>query len=405
MGFVVYTKKIWSWALYDFANTAFSALFVTFFYPLYVKEFLGGNEFQIGLVFGLSMLLVGLFVPLLGTIADVTGRRVRIVSIFTLLCIVTTALVPLVGLKLALFLGFLANFFYHACLVTYNSILPQLTKEEKQGSVSGFGVGIGYLGTFASLGIAALILQSFGWESKLGIKLIFPATALFFLGFSLFLFFNVPDQATKKQRKIGILLRHSTQELFTTLRRFHRYPGLLPYLLSSFMYANATTSAIVFLFLYARNQIQMTVQTFTLIFVLFAIASALGSFLAGYLTDRKGPRWMLVAAGIVWSLVIVLLLQPTGIGTFIVAGMIGGAGLGSIWTANRPMLLRLAPKMKPGEFFGFNELSEKLSGSVGPIVFGYLAVAYGYTIAIGSLLLFFAFGLMLLGFVPNGRKT
>ena len=56
-------KVVFAWGMYDLANTIFSALFVTFFFPFYVKEFLGGTEFQIGLVFGLSMLAVGINVP------------------------------------------------------------------------------------------------------------------------------------------------------------------------------------------------------------------------------------------------------------------------------------------------------------------------------------------------------
>ena len=64
-------KEVFSWGLYDFANTIFSALFVTFFYPFYIKDFLGGNESHVGLVFGGSMLFVGLIVPFIGALSDV----------------------------------------------------------------------------------------------------------------------------------------------------------------------------------------------------------------------------------------------------------------------------------------------------------------------------------------------
>lgn len=83
-------KDIFAWSIYDFANTAFSALFVTFFFPFYVKEFLGGNEFHVGLVFGASMLLAGILVPIIGAISDQMNRRMPFIIIFTLLCVTST---------------------------------------------------------------------------------------------------------------------------------------------------------------------------------------------------------------------------------------------------------------------------------------------------------------------------
>lgn len=64
-------KEVFAWGMYDLANTIFSALFITFFFPLYVKQYLGGNELQLGLVFGLSMLAVGLIVPVIGAWSEV----------------------------------------------------------------------------------------------------------------------------------------------------------------------------------------------------------------------------------------------------------------------------------------------------------------------------------------------
>ena len=68
-------KKVFSWAMYDFANTAFSALFVSFFFPLFIKKFLHGDEFQIGLVMGISMFFVAILVPFFGAFVDLTGKH------------------------------------------------------------------------------------------------------------------------------------------------------------------------------------------------------------------------------------------------------------------------------------------------------------------------------------------
>ena len=79
-------KEVFAWSVYDLANTAFSALFVTFFFPLYIKQYLGGNEFQIGLVFGLSMLFVAVTVPFIGALTDIRKRRMSYITGFTFVC-------------------------------------------------------------------------------------------------------------------------------------------------------------------------------------------------------------------------------------------------------------------------------------------------------------------------------
>lgn len=91
-------KKIWAWASYDFADTAYSALFVTFFYPILIRTYLGGTELQIGLVFGLAFLAAALLVPVLGAASDTTGRRTPILLITTAITVVAVALVGLAGL-------------------------------------------------------------------------------------------------------------------------------------------------------------------------------------------------------------------------------------------------------------------------------------------------------------------
>src|SRR5574342_47259 len=193
----MYKKEVFAWGMYDLANTIFSALFVTFFFPFYVKTFLGGNEFQIGLVFGLSMLAVGIIVPVIGAWSDVIGRRLPFIVFFTIVCCLLTWLVGEVPLAWALVAGFFANFAYHAALTTYNALLPKIAKRYELGYVSGIGTGMGYVGTLVSLGIAAILLSHLGWETEEGAKAIFTAVAVMFFGFSLFTFLGIYEPTSK----------------------------------------------------------------------------------------------------------------------------------------------------------------------------------------------------------------
>src|SRR3990172_7303706 len=207
---VMNKKEVFAWSMYDLANTIFSALFVTFFFPFYVKTFLGGNEFQIGLVFGLSMLLVGLVVPVIGAWSDRIGRRMPFIVVFTIICCALTWLVAGVSLWGALVAGFFANFAYHSALTTYNALMPKLAKPSEMGWLSGIGTGVGYFGTLISLAIAAVLLSRLGWETAEGARAVFAATAIMFFVFSLPTFFGIKEpRSARNQRTTVAFIRES----------------------------------------------------------------------------------------------------------------------------------------------------------------------------------------------------
>jgi UMF1 family MFS transporter len=398
-------REVFVWGIYDLANTAFSALFVTFFFPKYVTEFLGGNKFQVGLVFGLSMLLVGLLVPVIGAWSDRTRRRMPFIAMFTLFCCSATLFIPLVGLKTALFLGVLANFFYHAALTTYNALIPSLGLPEEYGKISGIGVALGYLGTLASLGVAAIVLAILGWESEAGIKAMFTVTAVFFLGFSLFFFIGLKERKNRVKEAWHVHTHNAINDVLKTVKQLRRHKGLLPYLFTIFMFVDAVTAVIVFLYLYGRSVIGLETQAFMIVYSLFALSAAGGSYFFGKLTDRIGPKRTLIAAGVSWLVVLGVLLLVQSLPMFVFAGLLGGVALGAVWTSSRPLLISLSPKKGVGQFFGFSELADKFSGVLGPIVYGYLATAYSDRAAIMSLFVFFILGLASLYFVPDRRNA
>jgi len=396
-------KEVFAWSIYDMANTAFSALFVTFFYPLYIKYFLGGSDFQIGLVFGLSMLVVALFVPFIGALSDRLGKRIPFIMFFTIICCLFTYAVIYVNLYFALFFGFMANIFYHAALTTYNALLPRIAKKNELGWVSGIGVAVGYAGTLLSLIMAIFILNHYGWESEAGIKAMFPATALFFFGFSLITYALIKENGNKSK---GLFkdIKYSFSAVISTVKNIKSHNGLLFFIASMFMFVNAINAVIVFLYLYGRSEIGLSVKAFMLVYIVFSLAAVFGSFLFGRVTDKIGAKNTLFIAGIMWLITTIILLRVSSLSAFFVAGILGGIALGTVWTAMRPLTIQLSPAKDIGQFFGFLELTGKFSGVVGPIVFGFLSTRFNYQYAILSLIMFFIAGLILLWFVPGRKK-
>ena len=395
-------KEVFAWGMYDLANTIFSALFVTFFFPFFIKQFLGGNEFQIGLVFGLSMLAVAIIVPLIGAWSDAAGRRMPFIIFFTIICCLFTWLVGGVSLKWALSAGFLANFSYHAALTTYNALLPKIANKRDIGNVSGIGTGMGYLGTLISLAIAAILLSRLGWETSEGARAIFSATAIMFFVFSLFTFFGLREKAAPIHFR-GVIshIRSSFKAVSHTLTHLSRHRSFLFFLLAMFCFADAIHAVIVFLFLFARQQIHLSVQAFMVVYAIQSLGAVAGSFIAGKLVDIHGPKRVLQWAGIAWLAVIGVLYFVNNLTMFIIAGVLGGAALGTVWTAQRPKLIEMVEHAKVGQFFGFLELADKFSGVLGPIIFGALARFVSYQAALISVMVFFALGLFFLHKVPG----
>jgi len=398
-------KEVFSWGMYDLANTIFSALFVTFFFPFFVKQFLGGSEFQIGLVFGLSMLAVGVIVPFIGAWSDHVGRRMPFIFTFTIVCCALTYFVAEVPLYLALLFGGLANFSYHAALTTYNALLPKIARPKEMGNVSGIGTAMGYLGTLIGLGIAAIFLSQLGWETEPGVKSVFTITAILFFVFSLFLFFGVKEpKRSKDGMSTAEYISKSVKSVLTTLKEIKNYKEFFYFLISMFCFSNAINAVILFLFLFARQEIALTVQMFFVVYVIQSFGAVVGSFVSGRLTDKFGAKKVLVWSGWGWVAVILLLYFVKNVEIFIVAGTLGGAFLGMWTTAQRPKLVEMVSEKTMGQFFGYLELTNKFSGVIGPIVFGALASFVSYGWAMLSLIVFFATGLWVLRFVPGDNK-
>ena len=150
--------KVFSWLLFDFANTSFSVIMVTFVFPLYFKNVICNGEPSGDALWGfsisLSMLLVALISPVLGAAADYSGKRKRFLFVFTLISVLATAMLSFSGPGMAvaaIALFILANIGFEGGLVFYDAYLKELATDKSVGRVSGYGFAMGYLGALAIL--------------------------------------------------------------------------------------------------------------------------------------------------------------------------------------------------------------------------------------------------------------
>jgi MFS-type transporter involved in bile tolerance (Atg22 family) len=150
---------VFSWILYDFANTIYSMNVVSIYFSLWITVNLAKEDLWVSVGNSTSMLLVAVSMPILGTLSDFLRRRLFFLFILTILSVLATAAIGLSGY---VFSGFfitvaavisytIANYAYQGSLVFYNALLPQLTTPEKMGKISGYGVSFGYLGAIFGL--------------------------------------------------------------------------------------------------------------------------------------------------------------------------------------------------------------------------------------------------------------
>ena len=361
-----------AWSLYDFANTIYSYAIVSYAMGLWAVDRLGpaDGQFWFGVANALSVGLNAAVSPVLGAVSDRGGRRLPFLAFFTAQTVIAVALIGLLtdggGSGLA-FLGLalftIANFSYQAALIYYDATLPVVSKPDTRGRVSGMGVAIGYMGTIA-IGVLILVLDT-------------GSSALtFFLAAGLFALFAVPifvwvrEGARSDYRFEVSDVLASWSQLATTIRHAREVPGLPRFLVGRFFYTDPVNTVIVVMAVFATEAIGLTKGQANLVLILLTVVAIFASFGWGFLVERIGPKRTLMIVLGTWCVGLVIGGAVLSLPTFLVAGVLLGAGLGGVWTSDRVFMLRLSPPERIGEFFGLYGLAGKFSAVTGPVLYG-----------------------------------
>lgn len=351
------------WITYDFANTIFSLNVVSRYFGPWILD-RGASDLLLGIVIAGSGLVVALVSPLLGALSDQLGRRMPFLIVFTLACVAATVGIGLAGsVWAALLLFALANVAYQSSLIVYDALLPFVSRPENRGRISGFGVGVGYLGAIVGL----YLVQPFAGEGDARQGAFIPTAALFLL-FALPAFVFVRERGTPRGSLTPGALRGALGQLRRTVTHAGQYPGLRRFILARFLYADAMNTIIVVMAIYADRAIGMNDASIDSVLALSIVFAVVGGFGGGFLVERIGPRRTLglVLGG--WVLTLALAMAISDATLFFAVGPLIGVFLGATWTSDRVFLTRLAPPAHIGEFFGLYGLAGKLAGVVGPLV-------------------------------------
>ncbi len=362
------TLPVFSWAMYEFANTIFSLSIGTRYFNEWIVQDLGRPDWNLAAMsLGVTLALV-LTMPGLGAVADQLGRRKPFVIAFTAMSVVATlALGGVAGATLALVIGGVAVFGYQSGMAHYDPMLADVAAEEHRGRVSGFGVGIGYVGSFTALVVLGLVVAAADGDKQAA----FVPTAIMFAVFTIPLVLFVRDSRPVPRAEVpGFVpvVRRANGQLVRTLRRLRSYREVFRFLLGRFLYVDALAVVILYMTIYLDRLGTFTEMQKNLVLAVSIPAAIVGAFVAGPLVDRKGPKWVLTRIIAIFAATLVI-EGVTGSSALIwVLGPIVGIGLGGTWTSDRVFMMRLTPPAERGEFFGVFHLVGKVSNAAGPAI-------------------------------------
>jgi MFS transporter, UMF1 family len=360
-----FTVPAISWALYDFANTMFSYVVVTRYFNDWVIEQRQTEDIWVGVMSFVVAAVLVVTLPVGGAVADRWGRRKPLLVAFTLLCVGATAVLGFVpSTALALVVAGVAIFGFNSALAHYDPLLAHVAAPEHRGRVSGLGVGVGYVGVFFILALFALANVVPEGQNERA----FLPTAVLFLVFALPAFFLVREPPALQEVPAGSrLVRDALSQVVGSVGEIVHL-GVGRFLLARFLYVDAIATVIAFMVVYAKRISDLSEGALTALLGVSIAFAVVGAFAAGALVERLGPKRVLVAILLVFSVTLVI-AGATGSELLLwVAGPITGVSLGAVWTSDRVFMLRLTPDDRRGEFFGLYALAGKLSSGVGPLI-------------------------------------
>jgi len=409
------TKSTWSWALYDWANSAFATTVMAGFFPIFFKSYWASDlsdaesTFAIGSVNSLVGLLIAFSAPVLGAFADAGDSKRKFLFSFAFLGIIATGylfFIPESSWKLAVIFYGLGVIGFSGGNIFYDSLLVAVSKEKERNRASALGFSLGYLGggiLFLINVIMFLYPNQFGLENQIEAVLwSFVSVAVWWLIFSLPLYLNVKEPIQNPNKKqINTIISDAFENLLNTARSIKKFKSAVIFLLAYFLYMDGVDTIIRMATSYGSD-IGLSATSMIQALLLTQFIGFPATLVFGHYADKFGYKYSLSFAIIVYILVVLFSAQmDTALEFYLVASVVGLVQ-GGVQAISRSFFSTLIPENKAAEFFGFYNFIGKSSVFLGPFMVSGIALITGSpSYGILSLLILFIPGLILLWLVPE----
>ncbi len=411
-------RQIYSWAMYDWANSAYATTVMAGFFPLFFKSYFSTESdvitstAHLGMANSLSSMIIVLLAPFLGAIADAGGLKKRFLFLFTYLGVLMSGSLALVQQgewELAAFVYVLGNIGFMGSNVFNDALLPGVAKERSLDYVSGLGFALGYLGGGILFALNVLMVQKpefFGLSDMYGaVKASFASVAVWWALFSLPALLFVKEQRPKEQRKLGETVLAGYRQLLGTFKKIRHLKGLLLFLLAYWLYIDGVDTIIRMAVDYAMA-IGFAPNALILALLLVQFIGFPATLLFAKLAQKYDTKKALfVAIGTYLVITLWASVMSEEHEFYMLAAMIGMVQ-GGIQALSRSYYARMIPREQAAEFFGFFNFLGRFATIFGPLLIGFVAVStQSSRLGIASVAVFFVAGGLLLSRVDEEKTA
>jgi UMF1 family MFS transporter len=409
---VVAVSLVFAWAMYDFANSGYTTVVLTAVFNAYFVAVVAGNAewatFAWTAALSVSYAIVMVIGPLLGAWADAHAAKKRLLAISTLVCIAGTIALAWAGpgaVAWAVAFIIVSNVAYSMGENLVAAFLPELSRPEALGKVSGWGWSLGYFGGILALAVSlawVMTAESRGSTSALAVPGTMIITAAIFGLAALPTFLWLKERAHP-----GMVLgaRAALARLMETARSAGRYRDLMLVFACGVFYQAGVATVIALAAIYAEQVMGFKTEDTIMLVLVVNVTAAVGAFGFGYAQDRIGKVAALRLTIVGWVAMTVIAYFARTPGLFWVAANLAGLCMGSSQSAGRALVAYFSPEGRSGEFFGLWGVAVRLAAILGPLTYGAVTWATGGNHRLAILLTgaFFIVSLLILAFVSERR--
>ena len=401
-------KKILNFALYDFANSAFTTIVITFIFSTYFAKQIAPNpvlgQSYWGWAIGTTGILVAIIGPILGSYADKKNFTEFFIKLFTIICISLTTLLWFSKpsekyLLFTLIIVALANFFYELSLIFYNSILKRISKTSDLGKSSGFSFALGYIGGILILIICIKIfidndVLPFGLskENSENIRATSIVVAVWYLIFSIPFLFSLKKKINNK-----IELSSDNIKKIKDLIWNNGLNNLGKFLIARMLYADGLNAIIVMGGIFAVGVFNLEIKDLLILSILMNVTAFIGAIVGGYANDKFSSKSVIIFSllGLIISSSIILFVKSQLF--FLIFAAINGFFIGPIQSASRVFITKSIDENNQASGFGLFALSGKLTSFIGPLLVSTITyISSSQRIGFSSAIILLLIGLLIL---------
>jgi len=398
-------RAVWSWAFYDWANSAYSTTVMAGFFPLFFKEYWADphnpsqSTFYLGMANSIASMVVAALAPLLGSVADQGSAKKKFLTFFAFLGVIMTGglwMVAQGNWQMAVLFYVIASIGFASGNVFYDALLPGLASEERVDAVSSLGFGLGYLGgglLFLVNVFMYLKPEIFGIpDGATAIKLSFLSVAVWWAVFTIPLILFVPEPKNYENIDFNNAIRMGWVQLIQTFKEIRNMKVVGTFLLAYWFYIDGVDTIIRMAVDYGMS-LNFPGESLIVALLIVQFVAFPAALIYGWLASKIGAKMGIMVGITAYSFITLLGYFMTEAWHFYVLAILIGFFMGGIQALSRSLYTRIIPPDKSAEFFGFYNMLGKFAAIIGPALMGTIALLTGSArLSILSILLLFILG-------------